>query len=220
MGNKQSLPQAQNWDHFWSLDQTHANVSWSKKRIIKILEPYLVKGKSALDAGCGSGFFAKYFCDWQMQTVALDYSDQALAITREATQGRAEILKKNLLSPALPQEIHHRFDLIFSDGLLEHFSKEDQDKIFHNLFSLLSPNGVVVTFVPNRWSPWELIRPFYMPGIDETPFVLKELIDLNERNGFVVINHGGVNTLPFAFSPDSWFGSTFGMLLFTLANKK
>ncbi len=222
MANTSTLPQAKDWNNYWSLDQTNqfTKISWSKRRIIKTLTPFILPGEKALDAGCGSGFFARYFCDQKMSAVALDYSDQALAIAKEMTQGRAQIIKKDLLSQNLPQEISDRFDLIFSDGLLEHFPQQDQDKIFRNFNSLLAKDGVVVTFVPNRWSPWELIRPFYMPGIEETPFILKELINLNKRNGFEIIKQGGVNTFPFAYSPDRLAGSLFGMLLFTIAKKK
>ena len=220
--NQTTLPKAKDWNHYWSLDQTQqfTKISWSKRRMIHILNHWTRQGQWALDAGCGSGFFAQYFCQQGMSTVALDYSQEALAIAKAKTQGRAQILQKDLLASGLSQEIPERFDLIFSDGLMEHFSLSDQDKIFKNFFSLLRPEGALVTFVPNRFSPWELIRPLYMPGIEETPFILKELIDLNKRNGFKIIQQGGVNTLPFAFSPDHLCGAVFGMLLFTIAKKK
>ncbi len=124
------------------------------------------------------------------------------------------------MSQNLFSEVSDRFDLIFSDGLFEHFSDEKQDKILHNFISVLQKEGVIVTFVPNKWSVWELIRPFYMPGIEEDPFTLKQLVDLHTRNGLAVIEQGGINTFPFAFSPDRYFGSTFGMLLYVVAKKK
>ena len=46
-----------------------------------------------------------------------------------------------------------------------------------------------------------------------------QLVDLNERNGLKVIEKGGVNTFPFAFSPDKMIGSVFGMLLYTISEK-
>lgn len=217
-----ALPQAQNWNYYWGLDQSKifTKVSWSKKRIIRILDEYALKGKHALDAGCGSGFFSKYFCDKGMKVVALDYSDEALKITREKTQGQAKVVKENLVDVSLLNSLREKFDLIFTDGLLEHFSSNDQDKIFRNFSSVLNPSGVLVTFVPNVFSPWELIRPFYMPGIEEKPFTLKGLIDLNTRNHLKVIKKGGVNTLPFRFSPDRILGSGFGMLLYTISQHK
>ena len=220
--DKALLPNAQSWNHYWGLDQTEkfTQISWSKRRIIRILEKYVIKHYHALDAGCGSGFFAQYFCQMGMKTAALDYSDKALEIAKAKTRGQAKIFKKDLLSLSLPEEIEERFDFIFSDGLLEHFPRTDQDKIFRNFYSLLTDNGVLITFVPNRFSPWELIRPFYMPGIEEKPFILRELIHLNQRNGFTIIEKGGLNTVPWAFSPDKVFGPTFGMLLFTISKKK
>ncbi len=220
--NKTALPKADNWDYFWGLEKTEkfTKVSWSKKRIIKVLRSYIQEGDKALDAGCGSGFFSKFFCDQGLSTVSLDYSPKALAIAQKATQGRARIVEGDLVSPGLNEMIPERFDLIFSDGLLEHFCETDQDKIIQNLVALLNDSGVIVTFVPNRWSPWELIRPFLMPGIEEKPFVLRQLVELNHRNGLAVIEKGGVNTFPFSLSPDNFFGPLFGMLLFAVAKKK
>ena len=149
----------------------------------------------------------------------MDYSDEALQIAKRITNGKTEVLKKDLLSPNISADIHEKFDLIFTDGLFEHFSSGEQDIIFNNLFSMISSEGVIVTFVPNKFSPWELIRPFYMPGIKEAPFVLSGLVELNERNGAKIIYKGGLNVFPFALSPDNLFGHLFGMLLFTIAKK-
>ena len=129
-------------------------------------------------------------------------------------------MQKDLLNDNLAASIDHRFDIIFSDGLLEHFVSEDQNRIIKNLSSVLKDDGVLVTFVPNKFSPWELIRPFYMPGIEEDPFTFKQLIRLNERNNLCVKESGGINVLPFAFSPDRWCGRNFGMLLYTISGKK
>jgi SAM-dependent methyltransferase len=217
-----SMPVAGNWDRFWSLAATKKfqKVSWSKKRIMSVLIPLIQKNQKALDAGCGSGFFSKFFCDQGLATVSLDYSDEALEIAHRMTSGRSRIVKGDLLVDDLSTKISERFDVIFSDGLLEHFSNAQQDCIFKNFSALLSPGGILVTFVPNQWSPWELIRPFYMPGIDEKPFVMKELIQLSERNGFQIISSGGVNTFPFRFSPDCLVGRNLGMLLYTVSFKK
>ncbi|MCA9407500.1 MAG: class I SAM-dependent methyltransferase [Candidatus Omnitrophica bacterium] len=219
--SKSTLPEAKNWNHYWSLDQTKkfTKISWSKRRILNILKPYARSGQRALDAGCGSGFFSQFFCDAGMNTVSLDYSDEALAIAKEKTRGRTQIVKKNLLDPLLPKDFQTRFDVIFSDGLLEHFPLAQQNQIIQNFKALLKPGGVIVTFVPNKWSPWEVIRPFYMPGIEEEPFILKDLVRLQSSNSLTIIQKGGINTLPFAFSPDHLVGSLFGMLLFTIAKQ-
>ena len=214
-----ALPQAKEWNSYWSLDQTKkfTKVSWSKRRMISILEKYVREGACALDAGCGSGFFSKYFSDQKMRTTALDYSDEALRLTKDATAGRAKIIKENILSDSFSSSIGERFDLIFSDGLLEHFSYADQDRIIKNFLSVLHPDGLLVTFVPNRFSPWEMIRPFYMPGIKEDPFILSELVSLQRANQLSIVESGGINTVPFTWSPDAMIGKYLGMLLYTVS---
>ena len=114
--------------------------------------------------------------------------------------------------------MNERFDLIFTDGLLEHFSTKEQDAILQNFISVLAPGGVIVTVVPNRFSPWELIRPIFMPGIEEKPFTLRGLISLHKRNGMAILDQGGVNVIPFCFSPDRLLGGHCGMLLYCVAN--
>ena len=214
-------PQSSDWNIFWKNNRTAQpkGPSWSKKRILNIIHPFLGKGKKILDAGCGSGFFSKYFCNQGMEVVSLDYCDMALEMTREVTGGRSRIVKQDLLSGQSTKVFNEKFDIIFTDGLFEHFAISHQDKIMQNFISLLAARGFIVTFVPNRWSPWEIIRPLFMPGIHETPFILRDLIRLQERSGLSVIERGGINTLPFGFSPDKIFGSVFGMLLYTIARK-
>ena len=215
------LPEAQDWDHFWALDETKqfTKISWSKRRIISTIAPHLKKGSTVLDAGCGSGFFSKYFIERGLKTISLDYSQQALDITQKMTQGKGEIVRADLLSDDLRVKLNCRVDGIFTDGLLEHFPLVDQDRILNNFISVLNPQGIIITFVPNRFSPWELIRPLYMPGIEETPFTFSQLLKLNKRHHLKILDQGGVNTFPFAFSPDRLFGKNFGMLLYSIAQK-
>ena len=185
-----------------------------------VLQKYIKENGKAIDAGCGSGFFSKFFCDAGMQTWSLDFSENALNMAKSATDGRSHLVQADLVDGALSQRLQERFDVVFTDGLFEHFGQAEQDKIILNLISVLSETGVLITFVPNRWSPWELIRPFYMPGIEEKPFILQELLNLSERNGMKVLETGGINTLPFRYSPDDLVGRLWGMLLFTVARKR
>ena len=214
-----NTPDNKDWDKFWSSSGKNNTLSWSKRRILKILQPYLIQGNRALDAGCGSGFFAGIFVNAGMQTTALDYSAQALAMAKQATQGNAQLIQADLINGTLNQQAPGPFDLVFTDGLFEHFPQDSQDKILCNLSSVLSDTGVIVTVVPNRFSPWEIIRPWYMPGIEEKPFVLPQLVQLHARNGLRVIGKGGINTLPWGISPEGPVASVFGMLLYVAVKK-
>lgn len=216
----QGLPSADNWNAFWGANKTSrfTKLSWSKRRIMKILDRHLRPGMKVLDAGCGSGFFSNYFISRGCETFTLDYSNDALEIARRLTNGQsAAYLKEDLLNISFGHKYSQAFDLIFTDGLLEHFSKQDQDVILNNFSLALQPGGKVVTFVPNKYSWWEVVRPLFMPGIVEFPFTMSRL--LGKHKGLEIIESGGINVLPVRLSPDQLLGHRMGMLLFCIGRK-
>ncbi len=211
-----SKDQACSWNNFWTRDHIPGNgVSWSKKRIISRLEPYLKRGTRVIDAGCGSGFFSHFFQRQGMDVLALDYSESALQLCRQKCDNKVRIEKFDLLNESLKSRFGQNFGLVFSDGLLEHFTFKDQICLLRNFAEATTPGGVVFTIVPNRFSPWQLVRPLFMPGIEESPLTLKKLIRLNHLAGLKIREAGGLNVLPIHFSPEASLGNFFGMLLFT-----
>ncbi len=209
------------WNRFWELSREgrFTRESWSKRRIIALLGPYLLPGVRVLDAGCGSGFFSRHFLERGCRVTALDLSAEALDMAREATGGRAEAyLRDDLLDPSFGERHRGEFDLVFSDGLFEHFTAADQERIAGNMADSLAPAGLIATFVPNAHSPWRLIRPFLMPGIHETPLRPARLRELHRA--LEPIDEGGINVLPFRVSPERALGPRFGMLLYLLGRKK
>lgn len=207
------------WNKFWSGKQNSQikNPSWSKRRIMNILDKYIDKDMTILDAGCGSGFFSNYFISKGCKVYSLDYSEKALEIARKVTQSKAfEYLKRDLLDEDLAHEFENTFDLIFTDGLFEHFSKEEQEKILKAFITMKKKDGLIVTFVPNRYSFWTFIRPIFMHGIKEKPFTLRELTSFIEGLEQKVIEKGGINVLPVKYSPE-FLGEGIGMLVYVVS---
>lgn len=210
-----SLPKEKNWDHFWrsNMDSRFTKKSWSKIRMIKLLDKFSKPGMAVLDAGSGSGFFSNYFLSKGCEVYSLDYSQDALDITKRLTDNKSEAyLKENLLDLSFGERYENQFDIIFSDGLFEHFSKEDQGKIMTNFKKIKNPSGIIATFVPNKYSWWEIVRPLVMPGIKEDPFTMQRLKLLHQ--GLSVIEEGGLNVIPVRFSPDKLLGGKIGMILY------
>lgn len=208
------------WNNFWSSkqkDDQFKKPSWSKRRIINVLDKYIDRDMTVLDAGCGSGFFSNYFISKGCKVYSLDYSEKALEIARKVTQNRAfKYLKRDLLDENLGSEFRNTFDLIFTDGLFEHFSKGEQEKIMKTFIAMKKKDGLIVTFVPNRYSFWTIIRPIFMHGIKEKPFTIWELTSFIEGFGQKVIEKGGLNVLPVKYSPE-FLGEKIGMLVYVMS---
>lgn len=208
------------WNNFWSKTPIDfSKISYSKKRMINILERHIKIGSSIADAGCGSGFFCNYFFKYSNKVFAIDYSDSALELCKQQCHNNVSTLKIDLLSDEFPNRFFNSLDIIFSDGLLEHFEKDEQSRILYNFYKSLSKDGKLITFVPNIFSPWQIIRPLFMPNIKEKPFVLKNLIKLHQKVGFKIVESGGINVFPFQYSPESLLGKYFGMLFYVICIK-
>jgi SAM-dependent methyltransferase len=208
----------ESWDRFWSAQGTRrfTQKSWSKVRIMEVLDGVVREGMDILDAGCGSGFFSAYFVNKGCRVWSLDHSEASLEIARKNTQGRCEAyLREDLFQEDWTAPYRGKFDLIFTDGLFEHFTQEDQLRLMGRFRLLKKGSGIVATFVPNRYSWWEVVRPFVMPGITEVPFTPSRLRALHA--GMRILKTGGLNVLPLRLSPERLLGPSLGMLLYCLA---
>ncbi|HNX68925.1 MAG TPA: class I SAM-dependent methyltransferase [Candidatus Omnitrophota bacterium] len=208
----------ENWDKFWSSEASgrYTRISWSKRRILAVLDPFLREGMEVLDAGCGSGFFSQYFLSKSCRVWSLDHSEASLEITRKNTGGKCQAyLKEDLLNEKWTAAFRNKFDLVFTDGLFEHFLPEDQRALLDRFKSVKKENGILATFVPNRDSWWQIVRPLAMPGIREVPFTASGLRALH--SGMKILKTGGLSVLPFRFSPEKILSPKFGMILYLLA---
>ena len=198
------------WEKYWKGKEVKSTIN--KKRMMKILNRYAHKNK-VLDAGCGSGFFSKYFIERDCEIISLDYSKEALKLTQEL-DSRIKLIRGNILCTSFKNET---FDLIFSDGLLEHY--KNPTNILLEFKRILKKNGLIATFVPNKYSYWMLIKPFKLKDIDEYRFIIRELIKLHEKIGFKIIEFGGFSVFPLKISPD-FLGKYLGRLIYVIAKKE
>lgn len=197
------------WNSYWKSKKT--KISINKKRMLKVIKKYLSKG-IVLDAGCGSGFFSKYFIDSGYKVISLDYSEVALKLTKSLNQ-KIITVQGDVFRLPFSQNI---FDLVFSDGLLEHY--KNPLPILKEFKRVLKKNGKIITFVPNKFSYWLFIKPFIMKEIKEFRFNLARLINLHKRVGLEVLECGGFSVFPFKFSPE-FLGKYVGRIIYVVCKK-
>lgn len=204
------------WDSFWESKSKEKvrNINARQKRVINILDKYVHDEMIVCDAGCGSGFYSRHFLSKGCKVYCIDYSEKAIELTKKNTECEAEsYLERNLLDEDLSLEFRNTFDLIFTDGLLEHFSNIWQRKLMDNLVAMKKENGIMVTFVPNILTYWEPIRRVFLniPGVWEKPFTMRRLTSRVKQSGQEIIEKGGIQVLPLNRSPEifaRWIGSS------------
>jgi SAM-dependent methyltransferase len=105
-----------------------------------------LKGRVALDAGCGQGRFTKFTARRVDAMVALDGSDAVVAAAKTlAGMPNAAVTKADLRrAPFAPES----FDFISCLGVLHHLP--DPEEGFRSLVRLLAPGGIVLLYLYSR----------------------------------------------------------------------
>ena len=104
-----------------------------KKKMVKKIIKY-AKNKKVLEAGCGTGLVAGYLQKLGLQVTALDLSQKVLDYAKKIATN------SNVLSPCKYEQgdilnLKYKdkaFDVVFSNGVLEHFNDEELVKILSN----------------------------------------------------------------------------------------
>jgi len=106
-------------------------------------------GSSFLEVGCGHSKWLPYFnkqCDFRV--VGIDYSEIGCAQARQALSSRGavgEIVCADIFRP--PEEMLGKFDIVFSNGVVEHF--DDTAACLSAIGRFLRPGGIAITSIPN-----------------------------------------------------------------------
>ncbi len=152
------------FDYKWARRDTYEGRTMKNKTFKWLLSRYfessekleeflnIHKGKSIMDAGCGSGFtasvlFGKHLN--QMKYLGVDISDAIkVARNRFSELGiRGEFLKASVTS----LKISRKFDIIFCEGVLHHTT--NPFKSLKNLVKHLNKNGIIMFYVYKKKAP-------------------------------------------------------------------
>jgi len=143
------------WDRFWRSQDVEAIYEAVGSLPEEIARWIPLKGARVLEVGAGSGRDSLRLAEQGAQVSVLDYSEAALASTRRLMRGAAGVALVRGDARRLPFG-DERFDLVFHQGLLEHF-REPAPIIAENA-RVLAPGGILLVDVPQRWHPYTLVK--------------------------------------------------------------
>jgi ubiquinone/menaquinone biosynthesis C-methylase UbiE len=148
----------QNWETFWDnksdLKEVYANSPRIRANLLPLVD---LKRKRILEVGAGTGRDSLFMAEDGAELVMLDYSMNSLRLIKQAAgdAARVSILGGNAFS--LPFN-DGTFDVVFHQGLLEHFKKPDAERLLRENIRVLKPGGLLVVDVPQRWHVYTIVK--------------------------------------------------------------
>jgi 2-polyprenyl-3-methyl-5-hydroxy-6-metoxy-1,4-benzoquinol methylase len=178
----------------WNWESPAGKLRWARR--VKMLSRHLRSGMSALELGCGTGYFTRELACSGANIVAVDVSPDLL-----------EIAKANSSAPNVRYEIQNAYELSYPDAVfdsvvgssvLHHLEIEEA---IREIYRVLKPGGTIYFTEPNMLNPQIAIQknvPWVKRKLgdspDETAFFRWPLRRLLEQSGY-----RDVRIVPFDF---------------------
>lgn len=185
-------PTQATWDRYWGgradPREVYPAVSDLLREIGRVLpDP---AGRRVLEVGAGTGREAHVLAERGANVTLLDFSAEALRLTRRFSR-LPHVLRSDALRLPFPDAT---FDLVYHQGLLEHF--RDPLPLLRENHRVVRRGGLVLVDVPQKYHVYTVMKHALML-VDkwfagwETQFSPRELERVVERAGFEVLHRFG-----------------------------
>ncbi|MAT39834.1 MAG: methyltransferase type 11 [Ectothiorhodospiraceae bacterium] len=147
-----------NWEAFWEekseLEEVYANSERIRENLSQVMD---ISGKKILEVGAGTGRDSFYMAKDGATLVCLDYSMNSLKIMRKALPDPnvVSVVGGDAFKLPFPDG---SFDVVFHQGLLEHFRHAEADALLRENIRILRKGGLIVVDVPQRWHIYTVIK--------------------------------------------------------------
>ncbi len=173
------------------------------------------KGRRLLEMGCGGSKWLPWFGREMGYAVeGVDYSPKGCALARQSLDAAGIAGKVHYADfLQLGREFTHRYDLVSSFGVIEHF--DEPESVLRLFAQCLRAEGLVLTFVPNMAGLYgELIKRFDRRLYDtHVLFDLRQLASYHEAAGLKVVHAAYTGWADFQSIPVDQLGVVPGLLL-------
>ena len=199
---------SENWDSVWKrgrfMDKIlELGVSVYNSLWCSLIKKYITTSTVMVELGCGGAVLSLSLAKDLKEYVGIDYSEEAIRLARGNATKRGvsnfSFIQHDVLK--LEQKLHNSFDLVWSQGLVEHFPSYEQIIRVH--YELVKPGGTVLISVPYHysyhllWYLWtrpSFLQRFYPWNDTDVKFPTRE--DMLSAGTSVSSGHAHVYFLP------------------------
>ncbi len=182
-----------------------------------------IKGKTILDAGCGTGWFSQVAAGRGAKVTSMDVGSELLKQVAQKCHSHrvvGDLMKMPFKAKS--------FDVVVSSEVIEHVT--DPEKAISEMYRVLKPGGILILTTPNRFWYFSLmianllkVRPYQ--GLENWQS-WGELKKILQRKKFQIVTMRGVHLFPFVLPFTyplldffHWFGYSLGPVMVNTAVK-
>ena len=147
-----------NWETFWQAKKDVQEVYSNSERIrTHLCQLTNLSEKRILEIGAGTGRDSFYMTNDGGLLYLLDYAKNSLKIIQQLIPEDKPIFAIGGDAFGLPFQ-DGTFDIIFHQGLLEHFRKAEALQLLSENVRVLKPGGLLLVDVPQRYHVYTIIK--------------------------------------------------------------
>lgn len=148
-------PNAQEWDVVWARKNFFGRTIDLGREVYnsffrRLLRRYLRPSSTLLEIGCGTSTLTLSLAPEITSLTGVDISEEALERSRNKALEMKVTNAVFLNADCLNLSFKDAFDVVWSQGLLEHF--DDPQTVVNEHFKALKPGGIALLSVPYRYS--------------------------------------------------------------------
>ncbi len=188
------VSEKKHWDDFWNIPEGAEEIYDNEGRVSRhFMAVRPLEGLRILEVGAGTGRDGIFMASQGASVVSLDYSLPSLKMVRSQIPegGRVDLCCGDAFS--LPFR-EGTFDLVFHQGLLEHFRNPEEMLSEHH--RVLKRGGHILVDVPQRWHYYTVLKHVMIVAGKwfagwETEFSPSELEKMLRERSFTVVGTYG-----------------------------
>lgn len=147
------------WEDFWTAKKEVTEVYSNDNRVLRnLLEVTDLRGKKVMEIGAGTGRDSFGMVEKGASVFMVDYATSSLQIIRNiAIEEKIEVntVGGNAFSLPFPDGA---FDVVFHQGLLEHFRENDASNLLKENIRVLKKGGYLLVDVPQRYHVYTVMK--------------------------------------------------------------